>query len=108
MNECIFTIEQISKLLNVSEEQVRRWIREGKLSGKLASKKQGYRVNESDLKDFMHKNPKYRVDIQYDYDDKLVIRELESHLIGLYRTISRLQYEYDLIQRTIDRLKEES
>ena len=54
-----YNVQQISELLNVTPETVRRWIREGKLNAKQTSKKEGNVIEESDLQKFVEKVPKY-------------------------------------------------
>lgn len=53
------TISDISKLLSVNPETVRRWIRNDKLKARYESKKSGYVIFEHDLNDFLDKHPKY-------------------------------------------------
>lgn len=47
------TVAQIAERLQVHQETVRRWLREGRLPGKNFGGKGGYRVRESDLQAFM-------------------------------------------------------
>ncbi len=48
------TVAEITRLLKVHEESVRRWIRSGRLPAVLlGSAKGGYRVRRSDLDHFM-------------------------------------------------------
>ena len=54
-----YTVKDISRVLQVDEESVRRWCRDGKLSAKIDSKKKGYLVKDADLKAFLYKKPKY-------------------------------------------------
>lgn len=54
-----YNVQQISELLNVTPETVRRWIREGKINAKQTSKKEGNVIEESDLQKFVEKVPKY-------------------------------------------------
>ena len=56
--------KEISELLDVSEETVRRWIRSGKLKAEKSSKKQGNIVYEKDLFEFVSDKPKYKRMIQ--------------------------------------------
>lgn len=51
-----FTVKEIAELLSVSEETVRRWIREGKLDAERGAGRQGSKVDEKALKDFLEKN----------------------------------------------------
>ncbi len=46
------TVEQVSERLQVHEETVRRWLREGRLRGHLMSRRAGYRVRESEVDRF--------------------------------------------------------
>ena len=105
MNET-YSVKQISKMLNVSEEQVKRWIRNGSLVGELESKKQGYRVKRSDLEDFIWRHPKYKLLIPQTSNERTSDR-LEVSLCSLRRTIAMLEAECNLIQNTIDILKNE-
>lgn len=54
-----YNVKQISELLNVDSETVRRWIRTNKLKGTKDSKKTGFVVSESELKRFLNSIPKY-------------------------------------------------
>ena len=59
-----YNTKEISELLNVSEETVRRWIRSGKLKAEKSSKKQGNIVYEKDLFEFVSDKSKYKRMIQ--------------------------------------------
>lgn len=54
-----YNVKQISEMLNINPETVRRWIRNGKLDAKQASKKGGNVVSEEALKKFLEVTPKY-------------------------------------------------
>lgn len=54
-----YTVKDISEILLVNKETVRRWIRGGKLQGTLNSEKEGYIVDEFSLRQFVIDNPKY-------------------------------------------------
>ena len=54
-----YNVKQISELLGVDSETVRRWIRTNKLKGTKNSKKTGFVVSETELKRFLDKMPKY-------------------------------------------------
>ncbi|MDQ3692614.1 MAG: helix-turn-helix domain-containing protein [Chloroflexota bacterium] len=48
------TVEQVAKLLVVTEETIRRWIRAGEIPVlELPSRKAGYRIRKSDLDRFI-------------------------------------------------------
>lgn len=54
-----YSVKQIAELLNTNPETVRRWIRDGKLKGEQASRKDGNTVTEDELVKFLKENPKY-------------------------------------------------
>ena len=54
-----YTVNEISERLNVSKEQVRRWCRTGKLKSVKHSNKEGFIIEEYDLKVFFDNYPKY-------------------------------------------------
>lgn len=54
-----YNVKQISELLDVDSETVRRWIRTNKLKGTKSSKKAGFVVSEAELKRFLNNVPKY-------------------------------------------------
>ena len=54
-----YTVKQVSQLLKTNEETVRRWIRSGKLSATLESKKGGHTISSESLNDFINQAPKY-------------------------------------------------
>lgn len=56
----MYTVKHVSKIFNVSEETVRRWIRDGKLNATISSKKAGYRIGKEDMKVFAESRPKYK------------------------------------------------
>ena len=55
-----YKVDDISKILDVNEETVRRWIRADKLHATKKSKRQGYIVEGSDFEEFLNNHPKYR------------------------------------------------
>ena len=40
------TVEQATEILQVHEETLRRWIREGRLPGYMISRRAGYRIRQ--------------------------------------------------------------
>lgn len=55
----MLSVYDVSYLLSVSEETVRRWIRSGRLYASITSSKQGYIIDAIDLYYFLLKKPKY-------------------------------------------------
>lgn len=56
----VYTIQELSQLLGVNSETVRRWIRQNKLQAQFTSRKAGYLVTKESLEEFLAKEPKYR------------------------------------------------
>lgn len=54
-----YTVKQISNLLDVDPETVRRWIRRGDLKATQRSKKDGNAISEDHLNEFLISHPKY-------------------------------------------------
>lgn len=54
-----YTVKQISNLLDINPETVRRWIRQGELKAKQKSKKDGNVISENQLNAFLISHPKY-------------------------------------------------
>ena len=55
-----YSVKEISDMLSVNPETVRRWIRNGRLKVSLYSRSSGSIVTENSLNKFLNKNPKYR------------------------------------------------
>ncbi len=54
-----FNIYQVSQMLNMNQETIRRWIRSGSLKACLSSRKNGYEIEPKALADFLREHPKY-------------------------------------------------
>jgi excisionase family DNA binding protein len=61
LEEKWYTVEQIATLIQVHAQTVRRWLRDGDLTGRNFGGKTGWRVRESVLKDFLDQDPKGKV-----------------------------------------------
>jgi excisionase family DNA binding protein len=55
MDEKLLTVADICERLQVHEETVRRWLRDGRLKGINLGGKSGYRVRASELEEFLLK-----------------------------------------------------
>jgi excisionase family DNA binding protein len=53
VDERWFTVAYIVELLDVHEQTVRRWLKDGRLKGRSFGGKTGWRVKESDLEAFL-------------------------------------------------------
>lgn len=54
-----YTVKQISEILGVEQETVRRWIRSKRLKADISSRKEGNKISEDELKRFLETAPKY-------------------------------------------------
>lgn len=57
VDERWFTVTQIADMLQVHEQTVRRWLRDGDLHGRNFGGKTGYRVRSSELQRFLDSDP---------------------------------------------------
>ena len=55
----MYTVKEVSELLSIDQETVRRWIRNGKLSATIDSKKGGNKISQDALNKFLQSAPKY-------------------------------------------------
>ncbi len=51
--EQLLTVEQVAERLQVNEQTIRRWLREGELTGVPFGGRTGWRVSEDDLRAFL-------------------------------------------------------
>lgn len=59
--QIMFTVSDVASIFSVSEETVRRWIRSGKLKTEIESKKDGHKISENALREFVStEKPKYQ------------------------------------------------
>jgi excisionase family DNA binding protein len=49
----LLTVEQVSERLQVNEQTIRRWLREGELHGVSFGGRTGWRISEEDLREFL-------------------------------------------------------
>ena len=53
MDQQLMTVQQVADRLQVHEETVRRWLRDGELAGVNLGGKSGYRIKSSDIELFL-------------------------------------------------------
>ena len=58
----MYTVKEVAKMMNTSEETVRRWIRSGKLKANMDSRKKGSVITDAMLREFTRNTPKYASD----------------------------------------------
>ena len=92
------TIKDISSILLVDEETVRRWCRTGKLEYTQTSKKEGYIIDDLDFINFLNDRPKYKK--IFEFSGKKAILEVNK-----YR-LEELKKEVNRLESLIERLEE--
>lgn len=99
-----YTIKDISKLLNVSEEQVRRWCRSGQLKSLKHSRKKKDMLQKSAIFfAFLDDNPKYKKALDLGSgDNALKILEMRS----LETRLDKMKEEIVELENTIKALKD--
>ena len=108
MDNVMYSVHDVALLCDVTEETVRRWIRSGKLTATLNSKKEGYVIFDTDLQNFRIDNEVY-TDTEYTKLDvvKLVQQYMNSHrqeLDELYAKRKSLLCQLRLVEKEIDRI----
>ncbi len=100
----IYTVKEVANMLNVTEEQVRRWIRSGELNSTINSKKEGHRISEDDLKAFVKIRSKYTKIIFVEVDDTRAeyLQTLTYYLDMLMAERDRLEKRIARIQKLIE------
>ena len=98
-----YTVKDISQCLIVSEEQVRRWCRSGKLKSVKYSKKEGYIIEELDFIEFLDNHPKYKK--VFDLSAKLNIQKI-SKLYSLEKQLEKKKREIVELEIAIRELKD--
>jgi excisionase family DNA binding protein len=53
MDDRLLTVQQVAEWLQVHEETIRRWLRDGEMAGINLGGKSGYRIKESDVVSFL-------------------------------------------------------
>ena len=98
--EKYYNVSEISKITGKSEEQVRRWIRDGKLCGERHSRKEGYRVSESNLNKFTNDRPMRQNDVSKKYErlDPMFMDCLNDHIAELEQLIEKKQVELEVFK----------
>ena len=102
-----YTVKQVSILLGITEEQVRRVIRSGKLNAKAHSKKEGYVIEQEDLCDFVINGDgkKYRDRVLV--EQKVITGLTEVHyniaFVTSLERLLKLRRQLAVVQQEIDK-----
>ena len=87
----VYKVKDIACFLNVTEEQVRRWCRNGALKADKNSKKDGYIIREYNLNIFMNEHPKYKKSCGDNVDLNTKLHSLEVQLERMKQEIVDLE-----------------
>lgn len=90
----MYTVKQVAEKLNVNEETVRRWIRNGEMDAISVSRKEGYKISLLDLNNFCKQHPKYAKETE---DIKYIKIEIQQ----TYREIRRLAKRLDVLTQEL-------
>lgn len=100
------TVKDISSILNISEEQVRRWLRTGEIiSTAPYSKKQGWVVTEEEFEKFLLEHPKYYRRV-YGVKEKTVKPSSDTIINEIKKSMCIIKKELNKIQTLLDLLEE--
>lgn len=95
----LYTVKNVSLILDRDPQSIRRLIRTGKLKGNKYSKKEGYCVTKDDLIDFVSKHPSYR-SARYilefeksgeNFNRQEYVEELKRNILQLKEDIYKLE-----------------
>ena len=95
----MYSVKDVSEKLNMSEEHVRRLIRNGEIKGELNSKKEGYIIREKDLINFTNRKPKYRDKVAYEKpaeeltNKELWIQQIRFHMQNIDELLTLIENE---------------
>ena len=94
----MYTVKQVAEMLDVDEETVRRWIRNGEMDASSTGRKEGYKISLLDLNKFYDSHPKYSKEA----DIKCIKIEIQQ----TYKEIRRLAKRLDnLTQELINKME---
>lgn len=100
------TVKDISSILNISEEQVRRWLRTGEIiSTTPYSKKQGWVVTEEEFEKFLLGHSKYYRRV-YGVKEKTVKPSSDTIINEIKNSMCIIKKELNKIQTLLDLLEE--
>ena len=99
------TVKDISSILNISEEQVRRWLRTGEIiSTTPYSKKQGWAVTEEEFEKFLLEHPKYYQRVcgvkekTVKPSSDTIINEIKNSMCIIKKELNKIQTLFDLLE----------
>ena len=97
--EKAFRVEEVADLLGVCKETVRAWVRKGKLQATADSRKNGYLVKASDLKNFLEDNPIYYSDrVHYTLNIRNSTSNIDTCIDEIEKTITTLTAELNRLK----------
>lgn len=104
----IYSVVDVSKILGVNEETVRRWIRTGKLDGVMSSRKDGIRISYDSLVKFLSEpeNLRYNTNIPLSSVKKYGVDRLVGEIKAGEKRIDILHKEIGTEEDTLARNRE--
>ena len=106
--EKTYSTREVGLALNVCEESVRRWCRDGKLKYDISSRKEGYIITEDDLYVFAEDNPKYRDNIHRLVEKPPIVSiwEIDHEIQQLETNIDSLKLRLKFLKSIRKKLEE--
>ena len=99
-----YTVSLVARILDVNPEVVRRWIRDGKLEAKQHSRKEGNRIDEEALEDFVKRHPRYKRRMETEFFVREQINALQLDGNNQRALIRKLTMDVDNIERELEKL----
>ena len=100
----MYTVTDVSILLKVHPETVRRWIRDGKLESAQYSRKDGNIIEQESLDSFLEKFPKYRNKMHSTGITERDIAPISNKIEKIMVELEKLSKEYDKLNEQIYKL----
>lgn len=92
-----YTVQQVSEMLGVTQETIRRSIRKGSLNATKNSRKEGFIISNESLSDYCEKHPlSNRRRIKQNKHEEESIKKIQKILFNIKKEISEIE---DLLSR---------
>lgn len=100
----MYTVIDVSRLLKVNPETVRRWIRDGKLESIQYSRKDGNLIEQESLDLFLTKFPKYRNQMEEMDITKRDMVTISNKIETIVVRLEKLNKEFEKLNEQVRRL----
>ena len=100
----MLTVHRAAKILNLTDETIRRYIRKGELKATLDSRKRGYQISADDLRDFRKRKLGRDDDVQIiskppvKMNSEVVYKELVAEYKKLRESIDKIDKLMEILE----------